>query len=250
MHNERVALITGSSRGIGAATARVFARNGYALCVNFRSDKEAAEKVAAECQEMGVRSIVVQADVSVESDVIRLFEAVDAELGRLSVLVNNAGILHTQCRLDEMTAQRIDNVLSCNVKGTLLCCREAVRRLSTQRDGPGGAIVNLSSGAARSGSPNEYIDYAASKGAVDSLTIGLAKEVANEGIRVNAVRPGMIYTDIHADGGEPGRVDRLAEKIPMRRGGKPEEVAEAIYWLASDKASFVTGAFIDVTGGL
>ena len=250
MQIEKVALITGSSRGIGAATARLFASQGYAVCINYKSNQEAAERVAADCRELGARSLVVRADVSVEADVIRLFESVDAEFGRLTVLVNNAGILHTQSRLDEMTAQRLENVLSTNVTGTLLCCREAVRRQSTRHGGRGGCIVNLSSGAARSGSPDEYIDYAASKGAIDSLTVGLAKEVANEGIRVNAVRPGMIYTDIHADGGEPGRVDRLAARIPMRRGGQPEEVAEAIYWLASDKAGFVTGTFIDVTGGL
>ena len=250
MQSEKIVLVTGSSRGIGAATARLFAAHGYAVCINYKSNQRAAELVAEDIQNMGARCLVVRADVSVEQDVVSLFEAVDARLGTLTALVNNAGILEQQCRLDELSGARIDRILRSNVSSSLLCCREAVKRMSTRFNGTGGAIVNVSSGAARSGSPNEYIDYAASKGAIDTLTIGLAKEVAGEGVRVNAVRPGMIYTDIHADGGEPGRVDRIAAKIPMQRGGKPEEVAEAIYWLASDKASFVTGTIIDVTGGL
>jgi len=248
--HKKVALITGSGRGIGAATAELFADHGYAVCVNYRNNKARAEETVAAIEAKGGDVLLVQADVALEADVQRLFAAVEAKWGALSVLVNNAGILHQQSRLDEMTADRIDAVLAANVRSCLLCCREAVRHMSTRHGGGGGAIVNVSSGASRSGSPKEYIDYAASKGAVDTLTVGLAKEVADEGIRVNAVRPGFIYTDIHADGGEPGRVDRLAERIPMKRGGQPGEVAEAIYWLASSKASFVTGTFIDVTGGL
>lgn len=246
----KTVLVTGSSRGIGAATAKLFARKGYAVCVNYKSDLQRAQQTMAELRALGVECLLVQADVAVQEDVLRLFDTVDAELGGLSVVVNNAGILDTQTRLDGLNADRIDAVLRSNVSSCLLCCREAVKRMSTRYGHHGGAIVNVSSAAARTGSPNEYIDYAASKGAVDTLTVGLAKEVAAEGIRVNAVRPGLIYTDIHADGGEPDRVNRLADKIPMGRGGQPEEVAEAIYWLASDKASFVTGSFIDVTGGL
>ena len=189
------------------------------------------------------------ADVSVESDVVRLFETSEKILGTLSALVNNAGILETQMRVDEMDAARLQRVLSTNVVGSFMCAREAVRRLSTKHGGAGGAIVNVSSGAARLGSPGEYVDYAASKGAIDTLTIGLAGEVAQEGIRVNAVRPGFIYTEMHASGGEPDRVDRVKAFVPMRRGGQPEEVARAILWLLSDSASFTTGAFIDVTGG-
>jgi NAD(P)-dependent dehydrogenase (short-subunit alcohol dehydrogenase family) len=245
-----VVLITGASRGIGAATARLFASKGYAVCINYRANLEAAEAVAADIQRLAGSCLIVQADVSLEEDVIRLFKTVTEELGAPDVLVNNAGILNQQSRLDDLSGERIESILRNNVSSCLLCCREAVRRMSSRHGGRGGAIVNVSSLAARTGSPNEYIDYAASKGAVDSLTVGLAKEVAGEGIRVNAVRPGLIYTDIHADGGEPGRVDRLAEKIPMQRGGKAEEVAEAIYWLASKEASFVTGTFIDVAGGL
>lgn len=245
-----VVLITGASRGIGAATARLFASKGYAVCINYRTNLEAAEAVAADIQRRDGSCLIVQADVSLEEDVIRLFKTVTEELGAPDVLVNNAGILNQQSRLDDLSGERIESILRNNVSSCLLCCREAVRRMSTRHGGRGGAIVNVSSLAARTGSPNEYIDYAASKGAVDSLTVGLAKEVAGEGIRVNAVRPGLIYTDIHADGGEPGRVDRLAEKIPMQRGGRAEEVAEAIYWLASEEASFVTGTFIDVAGGL
>jgi NAD(P)-dependent dehydrogenase (short-subunit alcohol dehydrogenase family) len=192
---------------------------------------------------------VIQADVAVEADVVRMFEAVDRELGRVSALVNNAGILEAQMRVEDMDAGRIARVLAANVVGTLLCCREAVRRMSTRRGGPGGAIVNVSSVAARVGSPGEYVDYAAAKGAVDALTLGLSKEVAEDGIRVNAVRPGFIYTDIHASGGEPGRVDRVKASVPMKRGGQPEEVAAPILWLLSDEASYATGTFIDLAGG-
>lgn len=248
--SKKIVLITGSSRGIGAATAKLFARNGYAVCVNYKSSQQRAQQTVAEIEALGAECLLVQADVALEDDVLRLFDTIEAELGEITAVVNNAGILDTQTRLDALSADRIDAVLRNNVGSCLLCCREAVKRMSTRYGHKGGAIVNVSSGAARTGSPNEYIDYAASKGAVDTLTIGLAKEVAAEGIRVNAVRPGLIHTEIHADGGEPERVNRLADKIPMGRGGKPEEVAEAIYWLASDSASFVTGTFIDVTGGL
>jgi len=246
----KIALITGSGRGIGAATAKLFASNGYAVCVNYKTNLQRAQQIAAEIREQGAECLLVQADVTLETDVVRLFDMVEAELGVPTVLVNNAGTLDTQSRLDELSADRIHAILRSNVSSCLLCCREAVRRMSERHGQNGGAIVNVSSGAARTGSPNEYIDYAASKGAVDTLTVGLAKEVAGEGIRVNAVRPGLIHTEIHADGGEPERVNRLAGKIPMGRGGRPEEVAEAIYWLASNKASFVTGALLDVTGGL
>mgnify|MGYP001048195350 FL=1 len=250
MTAEKVAIITGGGRGIGAAAARLFADKGYALCINYKSKAEPAKVLASEIIAAGGRCIVVQADVSEELDVLRLFAAVDREFGRLDVLVNNAGILKPQMRLEDMTADRINAILTNNVTGYFLCCREAVRRMSVKHGGIGGTIVNVSSGAARSGSPNEYIDYAASKGAVDTLTKGLSLEVADEGIRVNCVRPGLIYTQMHADGGEPGRIERLKTKIPMQRGGQPEEVAEAIYWLASEKSSFSTGNFLDLAGGL
>jgi NAD(P)-dependent dehydrogenase (short-subunit alcohol dehydrogenase family) len=246
---QRVVVITGGSRGIGAATCRLAAARGYAVCVNYLRDRESADRVVADCRGSGARAIAVQADVAIEADVVRLFEAADRELGRIAALVNNAGILETQMRVDEMDAARITRVLAANVTGTLLCCREAVRRMSTHHGGPGGAIVNVSSVAARVGSPGEYVDYAAAKGAVDAITLGLSKEVAEEGIRVNAVRPGFIYTDIHASGGEPTRVDRVKAFVPMKRGGQPEEVATAILWLLSDEASYATGAFIDLAGG-
>ena len=248
-NKRRVLLITGASRGIGAATARLAADAGYAVCVNYRQNREAAERVVADLEARGARAISVQADVAIESDVVRLFETSDEKLGRLSALVNNAGILETQMRVESMDAGRLHRVFSTNVAGAFICAREAVRRLSTKHGGAGGAIVNVSSGAARLGSPGEYVDYAASKGAVDTLTIGLAHEVAEEGIRVNGVRGGFIYTDIHASGGEPNRVDRLKSFVPMKRGGTADEVGRAILWLLSDAASYVTGAFIDVTGG-
>jgi NAD(P)-dependent dehydrogenase (short-subunit alcohol dehydrogenase family) len=245
-----VLIVTGASRGIGAATARLAAARGYAVCVNYRRDADAADQVVADLQRSGAEAIAVPADVSREGDVVRLFEECDARLGRLTALVNNAGVLETQARVDAIDAARLSRVLATNVIGSFLCAREAVRRLSTAHGGGGGAIVNVSSGASRLGSPGEYVDYAASKGAVDTLTIGLAREVAAEGIRVNAVRPGFIYTHIHATGGEPNRVDRVKAFVPMRRGGQAEEVARAILWLLSDEASFTTGSFIDVTGGL
>lgn len=250
MKQEKVALITGASRGIGAETAKLLASKGYAVCVNYRTDHDAAEQVADQIRAMGGRCITAQADVSQADDVEALFARVDQELGTLTVLVNNAAILQSQCRLDEMTAERVNHILSVNVTSCFLCCKAAVLRMSTRHGGQGGTIVNVSSGAARSGSPNEYIDYAASKGAMDTLTKGLSLEVAAEGIRVNGVRPGLIYTEMHASGGEPGRVDRLKSKIPMQRGGEAHEIAEAIYWLTSEKSSFSTGSFIDLAGGL
>lgn len=245
-----VVIITGASRGIGAATAQLFAENGYAVCINYLSNDEAAEKVKKQILQKGGRCILVKADVSIASEVTRLFETVDRELGCISILVNNAAILKTQCRLDEISEARFSEILRVNVMSCFLCSKEAVKRMSTKHGGAGGVIVNVSSGASKTGSPNEYIDYAASKGAVDTLTRGLALEVATEGIRVNAVRPGLIYTHMHASGGEPNRVERLKSKIPLQRGGDPKEVAEAIYWLATEKSSFVTGSFIDTTGGL
>ncbi|MCO5246327.1 MAG: SDR family oxidoreductase [Anaerolineae bacterium] len=245
----KVILITGSSRGIGAATARLAAERGYAVCVNYLANQPAAQAVVAEITAKGGSAIAVQADVSQEADVIGLFAAVDRQLGALSALVNNAGTLETQMRVDEMDAARINRILTTNVTSYFLCAREAVRRMSTRYGGSGGAIVNVSSVASRLGSAGEYVDYAASKGAVDTLTIGLSREVATEGIRVNAVRPGFIYTDIHALGGEPGRVDRVKAVVPMQRGGHPIEVAQAILWLLSDEASYATGTFIDLAGG-
>jgi NAD(P)-dependent dehydrogenase (short-subunit alcohol dehydrogenase family) len=243
-----VVVITGGGRGIGAATARLAAERGYAVCVNFRSDAEAANEVAAAAQASGARAAAVQADIAVEADVIRLFDEA-AKLGTVTALVNNAGILERQCRLDEMEAGRFERVFATNVIGALLCAREAVRRISTRHGGRGGSIVNVSSIAATLGSPGEYVDYAASKGAIDTLTVGLAREVAEEGIRVNAVRPGVIHTGIHASGGEPGRVERVKKAVPMKRGGQPEEVAQAILWLLSPESSYCTGTHIDVSGG-
>jgi NAD(P)-dependent dehydrogenase (short-subunit alcohol dehydrogenase family) len=242
-------IITGAGRGIGAATARLAARRNYAVCVNYRGDEAAAQAVVDDIRRGGGAAIAVQADVAVEDDVLRLFDACEDAFGAPRALVNNAGILEPQRRFDAMDVDRWQRILQTNVIGSFLCAREAVRRMSTRDGGAGGAIVNISSMAAKLGGPFEFVDYAASKGAIDTLTIGLAREVAAEGIRVNAVRPGLIYTDMHASGGEPGRVDRLKEQVPMRRGGTPEEVAEAILWLLSDAAAYTTGAFIDVSGG-
>lgn len=246
---EKILVITGGSRGIGAAIAKLAAREGYAVCVSYVRDRSAADAVVAAITENDGRAIAVQADVAVESDVVCLFEQVDKRLGRVTALVNNAGILAQQCRVEDMRAERITQVLATNVVGSFLCSREAVRRMSTRHGGQGGAIVNVSSRASRLGSPFEYVDYAASKAAVDTLTIGLAKEVATEGIRVNAVAPGLIHTDIHARGGEPQRIERLKDTVPMKRGGYPEEVANAVLWLLSEAASYTTGACIDVSGG-
>ncbi|WP_203142013.1 SDR family oxidoreductase [Marinobacter mangrovi] len=246
---DQVMIITGASRGIGAATAQLAARQGYAVAVNYRHDQSAAEAVVRAIEADGGRALAVAADISVEAEVMQLFETVDRAYGRLTVLVNNAGILERQMPVEQMDSGRLARVFAVNVQGAFLCAREAVRRMSTAHEGPGGAIVNVSSMAARLGAPNEYVDYAAAKAAVDALTTGLSKEVAAQGIRVNAVRPGVIRTDIHASGGEPDRVERVKAAVPMQRGGEPEEVAEAILWLASDKASYVTGSFIDVAGG-
>lgn len=245
----KVLVVTGGGRGIGAATATLAGARGYRVCVNYKQNREAASRVVAAIEESGGRAIAVAGDVSIEADVVRLFEAVDEQLGTIGALVNNAGILETQMRLDAMDASRLERVFATNVVGAFMCAREAVRRMSTRHGGTGGAIVNVSSGAARLGSPGEYIDYAASKGAIDTMTIGLSREVAEEGIRVNAVRAGFIYTEMHASGGEPNRVDRVKAFVPMKRGGTPEEVANAIFWLLSDEASYTTGTFIDVSGG-
>jgi NAD(P)-dependent dehydrogenase (short-subunit alcohol dehydrogenase family) len=245
----KVLIVTGGSRGIGAATARLAAGRGYAVCVNYRKNQAAADALVSEIAAAGGTALAVGADVASEPDIVRLFETVDARLGPLTALVNNAGILEKQTRVEGIDAARIDRVFATNVRGAFICAREAVRRLSTARGGPGGAIVNVSSRAAQLGAPGEYVDYAASKAALDALTVGLAREVAAEGIRVNGVRAGIIYTDIHADGGEPGRVDRLGPTLPMRRGGDAIEVARAILWLLSEEASYSTASFIDVAGG-
>ena len=246
---KEVILITGSSRGIGAATALLAARQGYAVCVNYVRDARAAEDLCARIVAGGGEAIAVQADVGDAADVERLFGEVDARLGTLTALVNNVGVLEQKCRLADISVQRLERVLRTNVISYFLCCQQAVRRMSTATGGQGGRIVNVSSVASRLGGSAEYVDYAASKGAVDTLTIGLAKEVAPEGIRVNCVRPGLIFTEIHASGGEPGRVARLEAGVPMQRGGQPEEVAEGILYLLSPAASYVTGVFLDVAGG-
>jgi len=242
------AVVTGGGRGIGAATARLAAERGYAVCVNYLRDEASAASVVAGIEAAGGRALAVQGDVAVEADVVRLFDRA-ATLGTVTALVNNAGILERQTRLDDMDAGRFTRVFATNITGSFLCAREAVRRMSTRHGGKGGGIVNVSSMAARLGAPGEYVDYAASKGAIDTLTVGLAREVAEEGIRVNAVRPGVIRTEIHASGGEPGRVERVKLAVPMKRGGEPEEVARAILWLLDDESSYSTGAFIDVSGG-
>jgi NAD(P)-dependent dehydrogenase (short-subunit alcohol dehydrogenase family) len=246
---DKIALITGGSRGIGAATVRLAAKRDFAVCFSYRADDKAAAQVVAEVEATGGKAVAMKADVCDETAVAELFEHCQSELGTPTALVNNAGLLERQMRLDEMELARWQRVFAANVFGSFLCAKQAVRLMSTRHGGAGGAIVNLSSAAAYLGSPNEFIDYAASKGAIDAMTIGLAKEVASEGIRVNAVRPGLIETEIHLDSGEPGRVERLAPHVPMQRGGTAEEVAQAILWLLSDEASYVTGTFIDVTGG-
>jgi NAD(P)-dependent dehydrogenase (short-subunit alcohol dehydrogenase family) len=245
----KVAVITGSSRGIGAATATRLASEGYDICVNYLSDDAAANEVVGVAKSFGVQAIPVRADVSSEPEVRKLFEIVCKELGNPYALVNNAGILFQQSRVVDMSAERINKVFATNVTGYFLCCKYAIGCMSTEREGDGGVIVNVSSAASRIGSGGEYVDYAASKGAIDTLTLGLATEVADEGIRVNCVRPGFIYTDMHSSGGEPDRVDRLKAHLPLKRGGHPEEVAAAIAWLISSESSYTTGSFIDVSGG-
>ena len=246
---KKTILVTGGGRGIGAACALLAAERGYRVCINYRSDAAAAAQVVRAIEERGGAALALQADVADEAEVERLFAEVDARCGRLDALVNNAGVLARQMRVDQMDAARIRRIMDTNVVGPFLCAREAVRRMSTRHGGSGGAIVNVSSRAAVLGSPNEYVDYAASKAALDALTIGLSKEVAGEGIRVNGVRPGLIHTTMHADGGEPGRVERLQSSVPMGRGGEPEEVARAVLWLLSEAASYTTGSFIEVSGG-
>ncbi|MBE5253602.1 SDR family oxidoreductase [Mixta mediterraneensis] len=244
-----LALVTGASRGIGRATALLLAKKGYRVAVNYHQREADALLVVAEIQRQGGEAFAVQANIANEAQLMTLFQRLDAEDATLTVLVNNAGILFQQCRVEELTAARIQQVFATNVTGTFLCCREAVKRMGTHHGGKGGAIVNVSSAAARLGAAGEYVDYAASKGAMDTLTKGLSLEVAQQGIRVNGVRPGFIYTEMHADGGEPGRVDRVASAIPLGRGGQTEEIAEAIVWLASDAASYITGSIIDAAGG-
>ena len=242
-------IVTGGGRGIGAATARLAAKRGYAVCVNYLRDRASADTVVQDIRDDGGTAIAVPGDVASEKDVVHLFESCDRSLGPLTALVNNAGIVATKARVDSIDAARLQRMFQINVVGSFLCAREAIKRMSTRHGGKGGAIVNVSSGAARLGSPGEWVDYAASKGAIDTMTIGLSKELADDDIRVNCVRPGFVNTGIHAGAGEPNRIDRLRATIPMKRGGEPEEVARAILWLLSDEASYSTGAILDVTGG-
>lgn len=246
---KKIMLVTGASRGIGAETARLAALKGYDICVNYNSNESAALEVVKRIESIGQKAIAVQADVAVESQVLKLFKTIDKQLGCISSLVNNAGVLEEQSDFEDISLARLKRIFDTNVGGSFLCAREAIKRMSTRHGGRGGAIVNLSSRAAVLGSAHEYIDYAASKGAIDTMTIGLANEVGDQGIRVNAVRPGLIYTNMHASSGEPGRVDRMKSGVPMKRGGSPTEVAKAILWLASDESSYTTGSFIDVSGG-
>jgi NAD(P)-dependent dehydrogenase (short-subunit alcohol dehydrogenase family) len=242
-------LITGGGRGVGAATARLAAAQGYDVAISFVSDEAAALAVAADVEAIGRRALPVRADSADPEQVAQLFAAIDGAFGRIDVLVNNAAVLAPQSRLENLEFERMQRIFAVNSIGPILCAQQAIKRMSYRHNGRGGAVINISSASARLGSPNEYVDYAASKGAIETFTTGFAKEVARDGIRVNCVRPGHIYTDMHASGGEPGRVDRVKDSIPMGRGGQPEEVARAILWLASAEASFITGTFLDVTGG-
>ncbi|MBR2690737.1 MAG: SDR family oxidoreductase [Aquamicrobium sp.] len=242
-------LVTGGSRGIGAAVCRLAAKAGYRVAVNYASNEAAAAALVAEIQAGGGEAFAIKGDVGNEADVVAMFAAVDRTFGGLDAFVNNAGVVDRKARVDEMSVERLERMMRINVVGSILCAREAVRRMSTLRGGSGGSIVNLSSAAATLGSPGEYVDYAASKGAIDTFTIGLAREVANEGVRVNAVRPGIIDTEIHASGGQPGRVAAIRDTVPMKREGKAEEVAHAVLWLLSDEASYTTGSIVNVSGG-
>jgi NAD(P)-dependent dehydrogenase (short-subunit alcohol dehydrogenase family) len=242
-------LITGGSRGIGAATALLAAQRGYAVAVNYTANSLAADEIVRQIRAQGGNAMAVQADVGIEAQVMAMFQKIDAKLGRLTALVNNAGVVDVAARVDEMSVERLKRMFDINVVGSFVCAREAVKRMSTRHGGSGGVIVNVSSAAARLGGSGQYVDYAASKGAIDTLTIGLAKEVALEGIRVNAVRPGIIETDIHASGGQPDRARQMAPLVPMQRAGSADEVAQAIVWLLSDASSYTTGTLLDVTGG-
>lgn len=244
-----VLIVTGGSRGIGAEICRLAGKAGYGVCVNYVSDRDSAMSVAEDVENAGGKAVVYGGDVSQEADVKSMFRLVDQELGRVTALVNNAGIVSKVSKVEEMDAERINRLLAINVTGVFLCVREAILRMSTAHDGEGGAIVNMSSAAARLGSPGEFVDYAASKGAIDSMTIGLSKELGDQGIRVNAVRPGLIETEIHASAGAPDRVERFKDGVPMRRAGSASEVAQAAMWLLSEDASYVNGALLDVTGG-
>ena len=246
---EQVLLVTGASRGIGAATALLAAAKGYAVAVNYAAQAAAADEVVARIRSQGGKAIALQADVADESQVLAMFESIDSQLGRLTALVNKAGVVDVAARVEDMSVARLKRMFDINVIGSFVCAREAVRRMSTRHGGSGGAIVNVSSAASRLGAPGQYVDYAAAKGAIDAFTIGLAKEVAADGIRVNAVRPGLIETDIHASGGIPDRVKQLAHQVPMQRGGTAEEVAQAIVWLLSAEASYTTMSLIEVSGG-
>ncbi|MGJ0635498.1 SDR family oxidoreductase [Xenorhabdus bovienii] len=246
---QKVTIITGGSRGIGKATALCLAQQGHHVCIGYRSREDEADEVVDILRGFGQSAMAVRVDVTDEKQIMALFQRTEKELGYISGLVNNAGVLKPQATIEQLTAERLNTIFATNVIGYFLCARETVKRMAFRHGGRGGAIVNVSSAAARLGSPHEYIDYAASKGAVDTLTIGLAQEVAAQGIRVNAVRPGFIYTGMHADGGEPDRIERIKDSLPMKRGGQPEEVAQAIAWLLSDEASYVTGNFIDLAGG-
>lgn len=246
---KNIALITGASRGIGAATAKLLAQQGVFVIVNYKSNHLAAQQVVNDIKNLGQEALAIQADIAIEKEVERLFLEIDQLDGKLTMLVNNAGILFKQCPVDELTAERINKVFATNVTSYFICCKQAIKRMAKKHGGSGCAIVNVSSAASRLGAPFEYVDYAASKGAIDTLTTGLSLELADQNIRVNGVRPGFIYTDMHADGGEANRVERVSPNIPMKRGGQPEEVAQAIVWLLSDDASYVTGSHIDLAGG-